>query len=76
MSGDRFYVEDQSNELIYLTEGWCSNDRGWFCRLERRGISVEAFGSTKRQALRIARRFWYKSADLRESDCILPRVVG
>lgn len=45
-------------EHIEITVGWLELERGYFCKIKKANICVEDFGSTRRQALRRARRAW------------------
>lgn len=49
-------------ELIAVQEGWFGLGKGFFCKISRNGLCVEAFGSTRRQALRHARKAWNKES--------------
>lgn len=66
------------NETIVFEEGWKKNslDRGWFCRVSMNNFCVEDFATTKRGALRLARRAWRKSSmDKYQSLYGYPRVI-
>lgn len=52
--------EDHGNELIALTAGWFGMSDGWYATVSRRGLCIIEFGTTKRSALRYARRAWKK----------------
>lgn len=52
--------EDNGNELIALTAGWLHLSDGWYATVSRRGLCIIEFGTTKRSALRYARRAWKK----------------
>lgn len=47
-------------ERITIQDGWMGFSDGYFCIVERNGICVEDFGTTRRSALRYARRAWKK----------------
>jgi hypothetical protein len=53
-------ILSKEEEIIIFQEGWPyeSLDRGWFCKVTMDNICVEAFGPTKRAALKAARKFW------------------
>lgn len=59
----RTYADDE-NELIAFTKGrigsWLHGTTGWFCTVKKKGFCIVDFGTTKRSALRYARRSWKK----------------
>ena len=60
-SYNRSYTkEDHGNELIALTAGWLGLSDGWYATVSSRGLCIIEFGTTKRSALRYARRAWKK----------------
>lgn len=52
--------EDNNNELVAFTAGWLGMSNGWYVTISRRGLCIVEFGTTKRSALRYARRAWKK----------------
>lgn len=50
----------ETTERIRLEEGWDGLTEGWFCELTVGDRTVEEFGTTKRSALRYARRLMSK----------------
>lgn len=63
-------------EKIILQEGYLGLNRGYFCKVSQKETCVEAFGATKRQALRLARRAWYKETEKKRQIKIgYPRVM-
>lgn len=71
-------LHGRDNETIVFQEGWQKDslDRGWFCKVTRNNLCVEAWASSKWGALRLARRFWRK-ADIKGYHELhgYPRVV-
>lgn len=66
------------NETIVFEEGWMKNslDRGWFCKVSMNNFCVEDFATTKRAALRLARRAWQKgNANKYQTLYGYPRVI-
>jgi len=55
---------DSPAEHIVLEEGWVDLNKGWFCRFTRDGKTIEAFGSSRRQAMRRARKFYRKITEV------------
>lgn len=78
-------VTDTENEVIVFVAGyprsvegeWSSN-RVWFCKVTKRGLTVEDWhGASKRAALRHARRAWQKAWDKKWfDDHGYPRVIS
>lgn len=57
----RFTKEwDLDNELVSFTAGWLNLSDGWYVQVSKRDLCVVEFGTTKRSALRYARRAWRK----------------
>lgn len=55
--------ESLANELVAFTAGWLGLSEGWYVQVSRRGLCVIEFGTTKRSALRYARRAWKREWD-------------
>lgn len=53
-------------ERITIQAGWLDLSDGYFCLLERDGICVEDFGSTRNSSLRYARRAWRKEKNKKD----------
>ena len=53
-------TRERDVEEIRIQDGSIGLDFGFFCLIRRDGLCVEDFGSTRRQALRRARRAWQK----------------
>lgn len=70
-------VEDVDNETVVFEAGWVYSDRVWFCKVTKRELCVENYATTKRGALRLARRAWRKSKDKTDQDKFgYPRSCG
>lgn len=71
--------DTKQNETIVFEEGYTKDslDRGFFCKVSKRGFCVEDFGTTKRSALRKARKAWIKlNAEGYQREFGYPRVVS
>ncbi len=74
--------QDEENELIAFTKGrwgdWLHGHGGWFCTLSKRGLCVVDFGTTKRKALRYARKAWRKEfySKPTTNPNLYPRVIS
>jgi hypothetical protein len=65
---DERRYEDPENETIVFEYGDTygnpfESKRVWFCRVTKNGLTVEDYNTTKRSALRDARRSWRKAKD-------------
>lgn len=60
----RYDHPERPIEYITIQEGWIGWTDGFFCKIEMNGLCVEDFGTTRRSALRYARRAWKKMNQL------------
>lgn len=71
--------ETEFNETIVFEEGYLADslERGFFCKVTRSGLCVEAFATSKRKALKLARKSWYKfNEEGYQREYGYPRVVN
>lgn len=63
-------------EVIRIQGGWLTLADGYFCMIKRDGICVEDFGTTRRSALRYARRAWKKEHNkIVQKDLGYPKIL-
>lgn len=68
---------DRENELVSFTAGWLGLHSGWYVQVSKRDLCVVEFGTTKRSALRHARRAWRREWEKRpETGRGYPRVIN
>lgn len=63
-------LDDPSNETVIFEAGYKHHDstRGYFCKVSMNGVCVEAFGFSKRDALKQARKAWRKEKEKRNQE--------
>lgn len=78
-TGQSFTIpDDTDNELVSFTAGWLDLSKGFYVQVSKRDLCVVEFGTTKRSALRYARRAWRKEWDKRSpsSRKSYPKVIN
>lgn len=69
-------IRRDSIEHITIQSGWYGLVEGYFCKIERENLCVEDFGTSKRSALKYARKAWDKENEKKKhKELGYPRII-